>query len=312
MKGTGNQQDYGLRIYDPRISRFLSVDPLTKKYPELTPYQFASNSPIENIDLDGAEKLSYMDRLPTNTVAEGIGNFLYNTIGAAYNGVASTWNTIVDVGANSKNGLGVGLMTTAQAGYENNIKPTVDYITKTPADQQLSDFKRDAQDPNTYFQAFEQGTVALAFWRIGNSSILNKTTATQNVASVTTKAASIGDGNVFTAKWAQLNHSNEFSKAGQKVLGVKTIDDAVDKLKSGTMSASNLPIDYIVREGQAYILNTRSSVALTKANIDRSKWNWIDRTGSAKYEQRLSNQLKENNGTDQVVNRQTGETTRTR
>jgi hypothetical protein len=46
-----------MRIYDPRIGRFLSVDPLTKKYPELTPYQFASNTPIQAIDLDGAEKM---------------------------------------------------------------------------------------------------------------------------------------------------------------------------------------------------------------------------------------------------------------
>jgi hypothetical protein len=36
-------------------ARFLSVDPLTKDYPELTPYQFASNTPIEGIDLDGLE-----------------------------------------------------------------------------------------------------------------------------------------------------------------------------------------------------------------------------------------------------------------
>lgn len=54
-KGTGNQQDYGMRIYDPRIAKFLSVDPLTPKYPELTPYQFASNRPIDGIDQDGLE-----------------------------------------------------------------------------------------------------------------------------------------------------------------------------------------------------------------------------------------------------------------
>ena len=36
-------------------SRFLSVDPLTSKYPELTPYQYASNRPIECRDLDGKE-----------------------------------------------------------------------------------------------------------------------------------------------------------------------------------------------------------------------------------------------------------------
>lgn len=47
--------DYGFRIYNPGLGRFLSVDPLTKEYPELTPYQFASNRPIDGIDLDGLE-----------------------------------------------------------------------------------------------------------------------------------------------------------------------------------------------------------------------------------------------------------------
>lgn len=36
-------------------SKFLSVDPLTSGYPMLTPYQFAGNSPIMFIDLDGLE-----------------------------------------------------------------------------------------------------------------------------------------------------------------------------------------------------------------------------------------------------------------
>lgn len=55
IKGEGNQQDYGMRIYDPRLGKFLSVDPITASYPQLTPYQFASNSPIAGIDLDGLE-----------------------------------------------------------------------------------------------------------------------------------------------------------------------------------------------------------------------------------------------------------------
>ncbi|SEW52800.1 RHS repeat-associated core domain-containing protein [Chitinophaga arvensicola] len=55
VKGEGNQQDYGMRIYDPRIGKFLSVDPITYQYPELTPYQFASNSPIQGVDFDGLE-----------------------------------------------------------------------------------------------------------------------------------------------------------------------------------------------------------------------------------------------------------------
>ncbi len=51
------QYDYGFRIYDPRLVRFKSVDPLTKSYPWYTPYQFAGNKPISCIDLDGLEEL---------------------------------------------------------------------------------------------------------------------------------------------------------------------------------------------------------------------------------------------------------------
>jgi RHS repeat-associated protein len=62
VKGEGNQQDYGLRIYDTRLGRFLSVDPLTKEYPHYTPYSYAGNKPIKFIDLDGAEEAkNWMD-----------------------------------------------------------------------------------------------------------------------------------------------------------------------------------------------------------------------------------------------------------
>ncbi len=46
VKGDGNQQDYGMRIYDNRLGRFLSIDPLTAKYAYYSPYQFAGNSPV--------------------------------------------------------------------------------------------------------------------------------------------------------------------------------------------------------------------------------------------------------------------------
>lgn len=55
VKGDDNQQDYGMRIYDPRVGRFLSVDPIAREYPMLSSYQFASNRPIQAIDIDGLE-----------------------------------------------------------------------------------------------------------------------------------------------------------------------------------------------------------------------------------------------------------------
>jgi RHS repeat-associated protein len=56
VEGEGNQQDYGMRIYDPRLGRFLSVDPLSPQYPWYTPYQFAGNKPIWATDRDGLEE----------------------------------------------------------------------------------------------------------------------------------------------------------------------------------------------------------------------------------------------------------------
>ncbi|PZR06928.1 MAG: hypothetical protein DI539_24245, partial [Flavobacterium psychrophilum] len=58
VKGFGNQQDYGMRIYDARVGRFLSVDPLDKKFPYWSPYHFSANNPIRFIDLDGAEPIN--------------------------------------------------------------------------------------------------------------------------------------------------------------------------------------------------------------------------------------------------------------
>ena len=61
VKGEGVIYDYGFRIYDPRIAKFLSEDPLSPSYPMLTPYQFASNTPIQAIDIDGLEGETYLE-----------------------------------------------------------------------------------------------------------------------------------------------------------------------------------------------------------------------------------------------------------
>jgi RHS repeat-associated protein len=55
VKGTGNQQDYGMRIYDPRLGRFLSVDPLASKYPDVSSYTAMDNNPILKVDPDGKD-----------------------------------------------------------------------------------------------------------------------------------------------------------------------------------------------------------------------------------------------------------------
>jgi RHS repeat-associated protein len=55
IKRAGESYDYGFRMLDPRVGRFLSVDPLTAEYPWYSPYQFAGNMPTAAIDRDGLE-----------------------------------------------------------------------------------------------------------------------------------------------------------------------------------------------------------------------------------------------------------------
>jgi RHS repeat-associated protein len=62
--GFGNFQDYGARMYNTRLGRFISPDPLIvgqKKYAWLSGYQFAGDMPTKFIDMDGLEP-GYYDK----------------------------------------------------------------------------------------------------------------------------------------------------------------------------------------------------------------------------------------------------------
>src|SRR5690625_818475 len=62
IAGMGNHLDFGARIYDSRVSRFLSVDPLADIQPDKTPYHFVSNNPISRIDPTGMLDGDYYDK----------------------------------------------------------------------------------------------------------------------------------------------------------------------------------------------------------------------------------------------------------
>jgi RHS repeat-associated protein len=51
--------DFGARMYDPRVGRFLSIDPLAGKYPGLSPYAAFNNNPVYYIDPTGESGVAY-------------------------------------------------------------------------------------------------------------------------------------------------------------------------------------------------------------------------------------------------------------
>ncbi len=57
IKGSGNSIDFGDRLYDSRLGRWLSTDLLSKIYTSSSNYGYAGNSPILFIDIDGNFKI---------------------------------------------------------------------------------------------------------------------------------------------------------------------------------------------------------------------------------------------------------------
>lgn len=53
VKTDNNSYDFGARMYDPRIGRFISIDRFDKQFPNQSPYCFAGDTPIWMIDKNG-------------------------------------------------------------------------------------------------------------------------------------------------------------------------------------------------------------------------------------------------------------------
>jgi RHS repeat-associated protein len=59
IAGESVNLNYDARIYDTRIAKWFSIDPLQSKYPGESPYIFTSDNPISFADLDGRDKIWY-------------------------------------------------------------------------------------------------------------------------------------------------------------------------------------------------------------------------------------------------------------
>ena len=97
--------------------------------------------------------------------------------------------------------------------------------------------------------------------------------------------------------FAQKTVSSTFSNDAQTpgFLRGRQLNDVVSDLQGGKISASQIEVNYVIRDGVMVINNNRSAVVLQRAGIDISKWNLINRTGQDFYENSVSNQLLNNN-----------------
>ncbi|MDF2380349.1 hypothetical protein JMG10_02640 [Nostoc ellipsosporum NOK] len=149
--------DYGFRVYNPALGKFLSVDPLRGKYPWYTPYQFSGNKPIACIDLDGLEeqwkvefdpRVDYKPVFDAPGVLPGVNNAIHNGLSFVWNGVVGsasdllfgTWNLGVDAV------YGKFDQVYATDLFVNGLDRLNDYWSHTSGQQKISDLNTFVSD----------------------------------------------------------------------------------------------------------------------------------------------------------------------
>ena len=110
--GDGNSYDFGARMLDPRIGRWLTIDPMFAKYPSISPYSYCANSPIYFKDPDGRDLIPATSFKGTgmHSVLNGLvaNNSKFNTYITKFKGKNSKFNitftfdnTLIPAGADA-------------------------------------------------------------------------------------------------------------------------------------------------------------------------------------------------------------------
>jgi RHS repeat-associated protein len=74
-KGDGNSYNFGARMYDARLGRFLSIDPRFKDFPKISTYCYAANSPILYIDINGEGPINPLTGLASTVTAWSVSDW---------------------------------------------------------------------------------------------------------------------------------------------------------------------------------------------------------------------------------------------
>jgi filamentous hemagglutinin len=127
------------------------------------------------------------------------------------------------------------------------------------------------------------------------------------IGKVSSKAPELGalENSVFAQVPAK--STKAFSETGQQIYSqaagspIQTVNDLTQALIDGTINPSDVPLDYVVIDGQNVIANTRSSTALINAGIPKNEWYGINQTGvtaygDVTYNDLVQNQLNKNYG----------------
>ena len=253
-------QDYGMRIYESKVPHFLSIDPLASKYPELSPYQFASNSPIVAIDINGLEagiemRMDGWDRARANgtKTAEQINKEMQGTGVGGIIGAAIVFDAFFTKGYATRALIGLDLLNAISADHAaSNIRGNSE--TKTELRKEASD-------------GYKSVAISFAIGKIvgltaraafGTAARITKYLTTSEFKNL----GEIGSINPNQIRFSQNSIKGSFKEGGG-------LEDFVKDLKLGNIDASKIePIRIVEKDGLIFTLDNRRLYSFQKAGIN--------------------------------------------
>ncbi|MCU7616199.1 hypothetical protein NZ698_03225 [Chryseobacterium sp. PBS4-4] len=250
---------YGARYYNPRLSIWYGVDPLAEKYPDLSPYAYVANNPVNAIDPNGKDiivlshggrKQTSMDGGKTNGHKHVVGHMAV-LIGNDKSG----WRYLsydYDKGDNKGRG---------KNGRNDN------YTAKTF--KSLDEFKN--SEHNTFKEDYDDGKGLSSSHRDSNGNIIQRyQNAYQISTSEETDANMIKAGTeVFDSKWTQfktLTQANQCTTVAEMALNAGGLQNG-EQNKTGR---------YDAKTGEEYIETNYLPAAKQRAIEMKNKGKDVD------------------------------------
>jgi len=287
------------RVYDPRLSRFFSVDPIALKYPWWTPYQFAGNNPIAAQELEGLEpgmdnKRSYA------YIAMG---YTTKEFEDAYWGGAWLTTKVVLETATTDLILPEVLITAKATSLVRKIgrffSKIMSRFKKSPIDEgkrYMSTYAKEADDPQTYSSFTHRPRPKPDIYTSENKTILYNTGKRNQSKEVPIYGAYAGR----TPRGMHDVHTHGFpggiAKYDEKILEVDEMASILQKAAGGSnTSVFNLFTCQIAREsyvkrlaqktgafisGPTEVISFSKTGKITFANPHKARWDLYDGEGN--------------------------------
>jgi RHS repeat-associated protein len=251
---------FGARYYMPALGRWASVDPLGQKHPQWSPYNYVLDNPEALVDPDGRQVRA--------TQGFGISTIPWQDRQPppGEEKVQIPWQEIATMGI--YNNMYVGYVF---------LGHIIEFISPIHPKTLGFDMDHPTRQVPTGERVVAQAQSTLNWLPFGAGENLGR---------------AAGENVLAKANFAQKTVGAVFSQEGR--FAGKTVAEVAEAIKTGQLAVADVPVQYIVRDGNSLILNTRSAQALERAGVPRSQWAAVDMTGDADAEARLTEQLKKN------------------